>query len=241
MDGAMVLGRGRLDNALPSLVIQYHHPMSDHEQSLLQAVLSGDDEAWKRFVSAYAPFIYKAAARYSDDYDETMSIFTEILEKLRAGNGQRLRSFRGQSSLSTWLTVVARNLALDSLRRRYGRDFSGKRVRVVSYDADPACAGRLADPRDPAGEYNRREAEAASARILACLLPICRRLDPTPALLLQFVYFQGLRINEAGRLLGLPDVYKVLQKTLRRVKKELLAEAALPAAEVESFFSGDDA
>ncbi len=118
----------------------------------MRAILAGDTAAWQKFILQYSNFIYSAIVKYTDDYDEKMAVYLHVLEKLRQDRFERLRRFAFQAKLSTWLTVVARRLAIDFLRARYGRDFELKKIRVVSIDDETGyakAAGRRRPPRRP--------------------------------------------------------------------------------------------
>ena len=60
---------------------------------LLRNVLNGRLDAWQQLISRFAPYMLAAIGRYSRDYDERMTIFLEILDRLRKNDFARLRSF----------------------------------------------------------------------------------------------------------------------------------------------------
>ncbi len=138
----------------------------DSDARLVRAILAGDTAAWQKFILQYSNFIYRAIVRYTDDYDEKMAVYLHVLEKLREDRFERLRRFAFQAKLSTWLTVVARRLALDFLRARYGRDFSLKKIRVVSIDGEPdyrEAPRRHWQLRKPSWRRERAAGTAAAA------------------------------------------------------------------------------
>ncbi len=95
---------------------------ADHAADLevVRRILDGDVAAWEGFVERYAGLIYSAVRRYlrSNDVDEIRSVFVDVLVTLRRS---KLQTYEGRAALSTWLTLVARSQALESLRRRFGR------------------------------------------------------------------------------------------------------------------------
>lgn len=94
----------------------------DHaaDVEVVRRILAGDTAAWQEFVDRYAGLLYSAVRRYlrTNDVDEIRSVFVDVLVALRQS---KLQTYEGRASLSTWLTLVARSQALESLRRRFGR------------------------------------------------------------------------------------------------------------------------
>lgn len=233
--GALALDRGR---AL-AVIIGSMKGFWDSDARLVRAILAGDEAAWQKFILQYSNFIYRAIIRYTDDYDEKMSVYLHVLEKLREDRFARLRRFAFRARLSTWLTVVARRLALDLLRAKYGRDFALKKVRVVSIDGDPDYTRILADMRTPEAELADGERRALRRRLEAGMGKAMERLDERERLVVQLVYFQGMRINEAGRLLRLPSAYKFLARVLRKVRAELENGQRLSRDEIADALEGE--
>lgn len=206
---------------------------------LVDGVLAGRDDSWRLLVCRYAPYMMAAIGRFSRDYDERMAIFLEVLERLRRDDFARLRSFAFRSSLATWLTVVARRTALDVLRSRYGRDFRRAGLRDLPLDAAPQSTPGLADGHTPEQELLQRERSERRRRLQAALAGALACLDDRDAMLLQAVYGEGLRIADAGRLLGVKPVYKRLQGALQRLRRELAQRADGLADDPGDLFQGD--
>ncbi len=99
---------------------------------LAQRVLSGDTVAWHDFVQEYAGLILHVARRYLFSDDEARTVVVDVLAGLHHG---RLSAYEGRSRLSTWLTLVARNAALDAARKQSGRRFLPRGVEGLD-DAD---------------------------------------------------------------------------------------------------------
>ncbi len=211
----------------------------DSDARLVNAILAGDEDAWRTFILRHSNFIYGAIVRFTDDYDEKMAVYLHVLEKLREDGFARLRRFGFQSKLSTWLTVVARRLALDFLRSRYGRDFSLKRIRVVSIDGEPDYTRILADLRTPEAELDGEERRALRRRLEAGLEAALAALEERERLLVQLVYFQGMRINEAARLLRQPSAYKFLARVLKKLRAGLEGGRRMDRGEVADALQGE--
>lgn len=213
-------------------------PFLHKDRVLIGRILEGNVRSWQRFILDFSVFIYGAVVKYTADYDEKMAIYLQILEKLRENDFEKLRRFAFQSSLSTWLTAVARNMTIDILRSKYGRDFRWK-IRVISLCGD---CDEPADPspeRQPEAAYQSRERESIRSQLLAELETALEGLDEREALLVKLVFFKGLKIRDAGGVLKIKPVYKFLDRTLRKIGTRLTAASTIPQEEWSAFFRGD--
>lgn len=112
---------------------------------LLGAVVAGDEESWKRFVTEYAGFLYSLAWRYArGDRDTASDLVLWALEGLRkpGADGRefyRLRNyldsiadFGRRSKFTSWLALVVKNLFRDWYRGQEGRRMLPKEVGELS-------------------------------------------------------------------------------------------------------------
>jgi RNA polymerase sigma factor (sigma-70 family) len=92
--------------------------------SILEGLRSSRSrEVWAEFLRQYSPIILQTCQYATSDADEKADCFLFACEQLSRKNFRRLLRFRpeGPASLSTWLSVVVRNLCLDWHRKRLGR------------------------------------------------------------------------------------------------------------------------
>ena len=89
----------------------------DEESRLVRLIVSGDDDAWLRFVESYSPFLEKIIDRYVQDDELRRTLFVTLLAKLKK---TKLQRFSGKSSLKTWLFIVTKNHCRDYFRSRNG-------------------------------------------------------------------------------------------------------------------------
>ena len=84
------------------------------DAALMRAAVSGDDSAWAKIVSAHLPIVHRTAYRLVRD--------TQLAEDIAQESFLRLwkiaESWQPRARISTWLCHVARNLAIDVIRRR---------------------------------------------------------------------------------------------------------------------------
>lgn len=94
------------------------------EQQLLQACIRGDKCAWEQLCATTQQGVTYAIVRTLKAYRAEVSeaLVEDLRSKLYLGlmtdDARRLRQFRGDASLATWLKVRATNLTIDALRRR---------------------------------------------------------------------------------------------------------------------------
>jgi RNA polymerase sigma factor (sigma-70 family) len=214
-------------------------PFLHKDRMLIGRILEGNIQSWQRFILDFSVFIYSTVVRFTTDYDEKMAIYLQILEQLRANDFEKLRRFAFRSSLSTWLTAVSRNMTIDFLRSKYGRDFRWKKIRVISLSDD--CV-EPADPsleRQPEAAHQSRERESIRNQLLAELEMALEGLDEREALLVKLVFFKGLKIRDAGQVLKIKPAYKFLHRTLRKIRIRLTATSSVSPEKWSVFFRGD--
>jgi RNA polymerase sigma-70 factor (ECF subfamily) len=81
----------------------------------------GDVDAFETVYRAHAPAVYALCRRMSGDDGEARELTQDVFVQA----WQRLGSFRGQSTLATWLHRVAVNVVLGHFRRADRRVFNG--------------------------------------------------------------------------------------------------------------------
>jgi len=99
------------------------------EQSLLNSLFSGglkSESAWKEFLTLYSNLFLSIILKFTKSEDEVMEKYLFICSKLCSNNFRILKNFNPKFSfnkpkLSTWLTVVVRNLCVDEFRSVKGR------------------------------------------------------------------------------------------------------------------------
>lgn len=88
----------------------------------LEALRRGDKAAWERFVARYTRVVLAAAARAlaaAQRSQEASDVAQDVFLRLAENDYRLLKGYDpARASLATWLTVVARNRAIDLLRRR---------------------------------------------------------------------------------------------------------------------------
>ncbi len=114
-------------------------------------------EAWNHFYDSYAPRIRKFLGQWDLADADRSDCFQDIWQEVVV-NLNRFQHDPTRGRLSTWIMTLARNKAVDSIRRR-------SRQLPKHLDRDGASA--LLDPHpDPGTEYERRRTQALVRSVL---------------------------------------------------------------------------
>ena len=172
------------------------HPSREEEADLVSGCIAGNDAAWERLLRDYAGGVLagvKAALRqrgHGPDPALEEELLADSFEILAADGAAVLRSFRGESSLATFISVVATRRAFRVLRDRLRH---GKAVdRKAEHDKRAPRPGEP-DPSEnaEAGERSRVIVEAIA------------ELAPSDKLLLTIFYLDGRSYKEIAAVTGL--------------------------------------
>ena len=116
---------------------------------LAQRFADGDDDAYTRLVEQYSRKVfalcYRILRHEEDAKDMAQEVFVRIYSKRR--------SFRGQSSVYTWIYRIAVNMCLSHLKRR-------KAAAVPLEDVEPMLAAKDEAGPDQSGELRVLVGEA---------------------------------------------------------------------------------
>lgn len=123
------------------------------EKVLLARAKKGEIAAFESLMTAYENRIYSLALRSTGSEQDAADITQEVF--LRAW--KNLDSFRGDSSLSTWLYRVTSNLCVDFARKKAAEGMLTSIDDEESPAADLADSSRMAQPEAAAENSELRE------------------------------------------------------------------------------------
>lgn len=170
------------------------------EARLLAAARRGDAAALTTLLERAAGPAHRFSTGFCRDPHDAEDLVQDVLAALM----RSLKSFRGDSSISTWTYIVAKR-ACARLRKR--------RDRQTSLDDLLTKKQFVADvSREPEGRFERRQLGAALERAIAAL-PLTQR----EVLVLRDV--EGLPAAEVGRVLGLGE--RAVKSRLHRARLTL--------------------
>jgi RNA polymerase sigma-70 factor (ECF subfamily) len=178
------------------------------DSELLGAARSGNGEALETLLERHEARLYRFARRLCRHREDAEDVLQESL--LAAARG--LRSFRGASSVSTWLYTIARSFCIKKRRR------SVFAPTEVSLETEASLAAR--DLPDP----GRRPDEALEAsRLEAALERAIHALDRPYREVLLLRDVEGLSAAEVAGVTGLsvPAVKTRLHRARARLRETL--------------------
>lgn len=130
--------------------------MADGREAVRE-LLAGGRPAWDRFAREYRLVVLKAvhtaARRFrageADVEDAASQVFIELFQE----DGRALRAYRGESALTTWLTVVAYRIAT----REFARRVRAREVEAAKpVSAPPARDAEVFETLERLPELDRR-------------------------------------------------------------------------------------
>ena len=151
---------------------------------LVGRIRSGDETAFEALYRQHATRLYNLASRMLGTRGEA----DDLLQDIFLLAYRKIGSFRGESSLGTWLYRLAMNHCLDVLRNRQTR------MGMQTDSLDEPDAAPVASPVPLVGAVSRIDLE----RGIETLPPACRA-----AFLLHDV--EGFGHQEVGAMLGISD------------------------------------
>jgi RNA polymerase sigma-70 factor (ECF subfamily) len=160
------------------------------DEELVAAAKKGDELGFESLAKRHQRRIFALAFRYTRVREDAEDIVQETLQKAFV----HLQKFEGKSSLSTWLTRIAINEALMSLRRR--RALHEVPADESSGDHGPTPRPDLADASpDPEATYLQKE----EARIVSAAI---RHLRPGMRGAVELRELGDLSTQETARRMG---------------------------------------
>ena len=179
---------------------------------LVIACERGDEHAWNDLFEGYGATVRSAARAASSNEamadDVAQSIWAELhgLKMREDGKpGGKLGYYSGVGSLGGWLRAVVGQLAIDQHRRQTRlvqaeEDSDLDRMALDDGDLDGAGAYQLS-----ASPEELLTSNLASAEVEKALGRALAELPDEDRLLMKLYYFDGLRLREAGAVLGVHE------------------------------------
>jgi RNA polymerase sigma-70 factor len=193
---------------------------------LVIACERGDQNAWNDLFEGYGATVRSAARSASSNEamadDVAQSSWAELHGLKARDDGLpagKLAYYSGAGSLGGWLRAVVGQLAIDQHRRQaklVQTEEDSDLDRLAQADAESEGAHPFqtsASPEDLlAGDRAAADVEKALGRALA-------QLDDEDRLLMKLYYFDGLRLREAGAVLGVHEA--TASRRLTRIHSEV--------------------
>lgn len=184
-------------------------PLADIDRKLIDRCLSKEPGAWNDFVDRYVGLIYHVISHAAHARSRTLStedmedVAAEVFLKIVNEDYAVLRRFKGESSLPTYLTVVARRTCIKQLVKRHREE--------------------------ELGHTNAHRAiveEGASGEVEAILSAdeVERMLEDLPereAEIVRMYHLKFLNYRQIGKRMGIPEnsVGPILAKARKRLRE----------------------
>jgi RNA polymerase sigma-70 factor (ECF subfamily) len=238
-------------NAKSEEIATFIDELQADDLCLIIACENGDENAWSELVERFTPTVRSAARSASSNEDAAedlaQSIWAELFGLRNRKDGKsssKLAYYSGRGSLAGWLRAVVAQLAVDTYR---------KQSRLVQTEEDSdlerlsraavASDGQLAVTslqQNPEQVVSHRYAEID---LRAALRQAVDNLVADDRLLVKLYYFDGLRLREAGAVLGVHEatasrrLTKVQTELRKAVAEILISEKGWTKAETEKSFA----
>lgn len=213
------------DAAAPA-VNEFIDALHADDLCLIVACERGDQNAWSDLVERFGATVRSAARQAAANEDAAEDLAQSIWAEL---HGLRVRDdgrpagkiayYSGRGSLGGWLRAVVGQLAIDQHRKsarlvQTEEDADFDRLARDSHQGDEAFAtSSTPDPEHMLAENRAaRDVEDALAQALS-------ELGAEDRLLVKLYYFDGLRLREAGAVLGVHEA--TASRRLTRVHAEV--------------------
>ncbi len=237
-------------DASPASIAEFIDQLQAGDLCLVVACEQGDEAAWGDLVARFTTTVRSAARSTSSNEDAAedlaQSIWAELYGLRVREDGKptsKLAYYSGRGSLAGWLRAVVGQLAVDQHR---------KQSRLVQTEED-ADLDRLAQHREESNEQllsvgavnpeQRLSDKFAEAEMQKALERSVKELSDEDRLLVKLYYFDGLRLREAGAVLGVHEATASRRLTrihgdLRRfVERILIGEKGWTKSETDGSFA----
>jgi RNA polymerase sigma-70 factor (ECF subfamily) len=214
------------ENASDQSIADFIAGLQADDLCLIVACERGDETAWSDLVERFTSTVRSAARSASTNEegaeDLAQSIWAELHGlRLRADGkpASKLAYYSGRGSLAGWLRAVVAQLAIDQHRKQSrtvqteeDADFD-RLSRDVDDGREQFLAPRTVNPETAISDKLAGvEMQEALARSIA-------ELSIEDRLLVKLYYFDGLRLREAGAVLGVHEA--TASRRLTRVHRDL--------------------
>jgi RNA polymerase sigma-70 factor (ECF subfamily) len=209
-----LFGKDRLQPAYADRAAETGVGLSEIDRNLLERCIQRKPRAWEDFVDRFMGLVlhvinHTAQARsvrlsFEDRDDLCAEVFLTIIQEDFA----LLRHFRGQSSLATYLTVVARRIVVRKMLQQKG---------AARLSEGAAAARDVPDHAPPAEDRILNVSEIE--RLL-------EGLDATEAKIVRMYHLQGNSYQEISTAIGMPEnsIGPILSRARSKMRESRVSE-----------------
>lgn len=185
------------------------------DAALVRAVIEGDENAFAEIVERHMSAVYKFAYRYVRDPAQAEDVTQEAFLR----TWKNLKKFDDSRNFKTWLFAIAKNVALDFLKKKKPIAFS--QISEEEERLDAMLAPYIGTAELPDAAFERVSTRADLARAMGALPPAYRTV-------LAMRYNDNLKFREIAETLGEPidTVKSKHRRGLVLLRKIIIGDAA---------------
>jgi RNA polymerase sigma-70 factor (ECF subfamily) len=189
------------------------------DRDLLKRCLNHEPGSWNQFVDRFLGLIYHVINHASHlrsvslRPEDVEDLAADILLQIVVNDYGVLRQFRKESSLATYLTVIARRICVQEMAKRA----AGREVQA------PADGQAMAEP-----EVAEKPHGAVGLETLEEVAKLLAKLPSRERRVVRLFYLEGRSYEEISTLLDIP--VNTIGPILSRARKKLREESMKPAA-----------
>jgi len=236
-------------NARAESIEDFIDKLQADDLCLIIACECGNQEAWNDLVERFSATVRSAARSASSNEegaeDLAQSIWAELYGLRVREDGKpagKLAYYSGRGSLAGWLRAVVAQLAVDQHRKQSrlvqteeDSDFD----RIIQQGKDESNWSGHGGVVNPEREVSTKLAGAQMQKALSASI---KQLSSEDRLLVKLYYFEGLKLHEAGALLGFHEATASRRLTriyseLRQSVEGILAQQGWTKSETKRAFS----
>lgn len=184
---------------------------ADGEATLVSQAQAGDADAFSTLVCGHLQTLYRLALRITRNREDAEDVVQDAILKAHAN----LSGFQQRARFSTWITRIAINEALMTLRRHKRMKRVPLEVPVPSEESDDRSWELPLDQEDPEALYARMQVREK-------LLQAARSLSPAHQAVFVLAYMRGCTNQETADRLGLSVA--TVKSRLHRARKQVCAK-----------------
>jgi RNA polymerase sigma-70 factor (ECF subfamily) len=187
----------------------------------LQRCLQHEPGAWNNFVDRYIGLIYHIIRHTADlrstplRPEDIEDLAAEVFLQIIANDYAVLRQFRGQSSLATYLTVIARRICVHELSKG-----AGPRIDQLVTDGQRTIEPEAEEP--PKAQLGLESLEEVQK--------LLRKLPAREREVVRRYYLEGRTYEEIGTELNIPvnSIGPILSRARKKLRKDVKSPPPAP-------------
>ncbi len=198
----------------PQIIKEFIDALHADDLCLIVACERGDERAWSDLVEKYGATVHSAARSASSNEemaeDQAQSIWAELHGLRLRADGRpsgKIAYYSGRGSLGGWLRAVVGQLAVDQHRKasRLVQTEDDAEFDRLAQDSHTAAGEGFSGTTAPLNPEQALAEERAASDVEEALARAIQELDTEDRLLVKLYYFDGLRLREAGAVLGVHE------------------------------------